>query len=34
MVKNILKLVELPSNKAILIYRCIIIVSIIVLFIK
>jgi hypothetical protein len=32
--KDILKLVELPSNRAILIYRCIVVVSIIVLFIK
>tara|TARA_B100001564_G_scaffold311920_1_gene284543 strand:+ start:265 stop:369 length:105 start_codon:yes stop_codon:yes gene_type:complete len=34
MIKNILKTIELPNNRIILIYRCAIIASIIILYLK
>jgi hypothetical protein len=34
MIENILKKVELPNNRTVLIYRCVVILSIVVLFFR
>jgi len=34
MIKEILKRIELPNNRTILIYRCVIVASILILYIK